>query len=249
MLLCNGMFNKQVIFFIALLLVTTSIIKGQFFVGFDVGYNYNHLNTDISDRDYTKNTNENGYCIGLQFNYHLINLLSLQTGVGILQKNYSFTRTENYLGVHETFTNSYLQVPLTLQIRIFEKKKFQIFFNIGFYEAYWTFANVNGAIPNIFNTTSTIRNDGQIVQYLSLTNYSEKYQFNSLKDNRFESGLITGISINYDLNNKYSAFIESNYYQSLTDQQKKYMINQISKINQTLCISIGCLMKFSTNKN
>jgi len=79
-----------------------------------------------------------------------------------------------------------------------------------------------------------------------VANFGEKYKFNSLIDNRFEYGFDTGLQLDYKVNSKYSIFLDSNYYQSLTDQQKKYMINQVSKTNQTLCISIGCLFKFST---
>jgi hypothetical protein len=233
-------------FIIVILFVQPS--KSQFSVGVDAGYAYNHLNTDISNRAFTKNINKNGYSSGLQINYNISNLLCLQTGIGFLQKNYSYTRTGVYLGVYETFTNSYFQMPINVQLKILKIKKFKLFIKAGIFGAYWAFAKVNGAMPNIFNSTNTIGNDGQIVQYLSLTVYSEKYQFNGTKDNRFEFGLSTGISIYYELNNKYSVFIETSYYQSLIDQQKNYMINQVSKANQTLCFSIGSLMTLPGNK-
>ncbi len=242
------MINKQIVFFCALLFVSICTCEAQLSVGVVAGYNYNHLITDIKNREFTKNTIERGYCTGLQINYSLTNLLSLQTGIDLLQKNYSFTRTGEYTGVYETFTNSYIQLPIAVKLRLLEKRKFQIFLKAGVYGAYWAYANVKGTTLNIFNSTHTISNEGQIIQYLSLTDYSEKYQFNDTKDNRYEFGLNSGISIQYALNRKYSALIESNYFQSVTDQQKHYMINQISKINQTLCISIGCIITFSDKK-
>ena len=248
MLLLKEMNNKIIIFFVALLFVTICKVKSQISIDVGAGYSYNHLNTDISNREFTKTTNESGYSTSLQLNYSLNKILSLQTGVDLLQKSYSFTRTGAYTGVYETFTNTYIQIPFVAKLKIFEMTRFQIHFNAGVYGAYWTFAMVNGVLPNIFNSSNSVGKDGQIIQYLSLTNYSEKYQFNSTKDNRIELGLTTGISICYELNSKYSAFIEPSYYQSLNDQQKKYMVNQVPKINQTLCISIGFSIKLPASK-
>ena len=222
--------------------------QAQFSIGFDLGYDYNHLNTPVSNKIFTKNTNIGGYSSSFQINYNFNNLFSLKTGFGLLQKNYSFTRTGDYLGVYETFTNFYFQVPINVQLKIIEIRKFKLFVFGGIFSAYWAFAKVHGATPNIFNSTNTVGNDGQIIQYLTLANYSEKYQFNAIKDKRFEFGFVTGLSINYGLNSNFSIFLEPKYYQSLTDQQKQYMVNQVPKINQTLCISIGCLMKLPSNK-
>lgn len=248
MLLCKEMVNKQIVFFCALLYVSICTCKAQFSIGIDAGYNYNHLNTDIQNIKFSKITSEGGYSTGLQINYSLTKILSLQTGIDLLQKNYSFTRTGKYTGIYETFTNSYLQIPIAVKLRIFEKKNFQIFFKTGVYGAYWAFAKVNGTTLNIFNSTNTINSDRKIIQYLSITDYSENYQFNDAKDNRHEFGLNTGICIHYALNRKYLVLIESSYFQSFTDQQKKYMVMQFSKINQTLSISIGCLMTFPNLK-
>ena len=241
------MTDKKFISFLLSLLVVSFAGKAQFSVGVSGGYSNNHLNTDISNRVYTTNTNGNGFSADLQINYNLSNRISLQSGLGLVQKNYSFIRTGDYQGVFETFTNTYLQLPLTARVKILEKKKLRILFNIGVYEAYWTFAHVHGATPNILNSTNSTNSSGQMVQYTNIDNYSEKYQFNTIKDNRFEFGLTAGISIQYAINNKYSIFIEPDYYQSLTDQQKKYMINQIPNINQTFRVSMGFIMKLATD--
>lgn len=221
--------------------------NAQLSVGVSTGCSYNHLNTDISNRMLTNNVNKAGYSLGLQMKYDVNALLSLQTGFNVLQKNYSINRTGDYIGIYEEFVNSYFQTPINIQFKIFEIKKMSFVINTGVYGAYWYLSNIKGSIPNIFNSTETIGNGGEIIQNLTTTNFSEKYKFNSIIDNRFEYGFDAGLGLYYKVNNSYSLFLDFNYYQSLTDLQKKYMINQISKSNQTLCISIGYLMRFSTN--
>ena len=235
---------KKIFLTFCFLLIFTCIIKAQFSAGIVIGYSNNHLNTDISNRTFTQNTSSAGFNLGFLFKYNYTYMFSFESGMNLLQKNYSFIRTDNYKGVYETFTNTYLQLPITAKIKIFEERKFKVFFNNGIYGAYWLFAKVKGTTPNIFNTSANLGSDGQIIQYLSLSSYSEKYQFNNDKDNRFEFGLQTGIAIEYKINNKYSISFECKYYHSLTDQQKEYMIEQISKFNQTFSISVGFLLKF-----
>lgn len=222
--------------------------NAQLSIGYEVGYSYNHLSTDISNKTFTKNTINRGYCTNLQINYGFSSFFLLQTGIGLIQKNYSFVRTDKYKGVSETFTNSYLQLPFTVQLIVINKGKFKVILNNGFYYAYWLFANIKGYIPNIYNTTNEIDPDGETIQNFSLTYYSDKLQLSNTKDNQFEFGFITGLNFDYSLNNKHSIYFELNYYQSVTDQQKKYMINQISKKNQTLCISVGYLMRITSEK-
>ncbi|HEY4788607.1 MAG TPA: porin family protein [Bacteroidales bacterium] len=231
-----------------IILIVSLSIKAQYSIGLDGGYSYNHLNTKISNRGFTNNKNESGFNADMQINYDLYNFLRLNTGISLTQKNYSLVRDGEYLGEYETFTNTYFQIPVTIQLEIFKIKEFEFSIKTGLYGAYWAFAKVNGAIPNIFSSTDIVGNNGQIVQYLSFVKYSEKYQFNKTKDNRFEFGLKTGIGINYPFHKKYSLLAEFNYVQSITDQQKRYMVNQTQKFNETFSISVGCLIKLTNKK-
>jgi hypothetical protein len=242
------MYTKKIVLVITFLSIIFFSGKAQFFFGLEGGYTKNWLHTDIGNLNNTKNKNGNGFGYGLLVKYDINKFLSLRTGIDLMQKSYSFFRTDSFAGTYETFKNSYLQVPLTTQIKAFKIKRIKLVFNVGIFTAYWLYAKVDGAIPNIFNSTNTIGSDGQITQYLAFASYSEKYQFNTNRDNRFEFGLTTGIGVYYKFNSDYSVFLESGYYQSFTDKQKKYMVNQISRFNQTVCISIGCLMRFCKNK-
>ena len=235
---------KKVLVIVGFSLVFSSVTSAQFSAGFTGGYSYNHLSTDISNSLYTRNKSQGGYSLGLTCYYAFSEMISLQSGAGLIQKNYSFKRTGKYTGIYETFTNGYIQVPFTVQFKIFEEKKVTVFLNAGIYCAYQAYSKVKGTTPGIFNSVDSVTTDGQIIQYLSFVNYSEDYHFNNKRDNRLEFGFGMGAEIHYALSRKYSVLIQSVYFQSVTDQQRKYMINQRTRINQTFSLSMGCMIRF-----
>jgi hypothetical protein len=241
MLLCKILFAQ-------LLLLVCNYTKAQLSAGMEAGFSNNHCNTDISSMTSTRNKNKNGYNIGIIAIYNLKRTIAIKTGISLLQKNYSFFRTNEFAGIFEVYRNTYIQIPTSFQLSLFENNKFKTYFSVGGYVGYWAFGKVKGAMPNIFNSYDSINNSGQIAQYLSSSNYSEKYQFNNAKDNRIELGWLLGIGTDFSLNKKHTFFIECNYYQSTTNQQKKYMLNQANKFNQTILVSFGVLYSFTAKK-
>lgn len=167
------MISKSLFFISCILIIFSTSVKSQFSTGVTIGYSNNQLSTDISNRTFTRNKNYGGFCMELIFGNSLSRLVSFRTGIGFLQKNFSFKRTDKYAGVFETFTNSYIQFPLVGQIKIIEIKRLCVSLSTGFYGAYWAYAKVCGATPNIFDSSYGFDDDGQMVQYLSLTSYSE----------------------------------------------------------------------------
>lgn len=210
------------------------------------GYVSNWMNTDITNRAFTRQVNLGGYSFGILYKKTISKVFALQAEFQMMQKNYSFERTENYKGIYENFYNTYLQLPLMGQIDIFKRKKNSIALNAGVFGAYWLYARVNGVTPNVFNTTNLQDVNGQGIQNFNFTKYSKGYQFDKQKDDRFEFGLQAGISVEHKINSKTKFFLDYRLYQSLTDIQKKYMVNQISKINKTSLLSVGFL--FELNK-
>lgn len=216
--------------------------KAQLYIGAEAGYSNNYSNTDISSTVLTKNQNGGGYTAGIVTKYEYKKGISIKSGIFLLQKNYFFLRTGDYTGVYTGFKNTYIQVPATIQIKLLSRKKIEAYISAGGFGGYWAFGKIYGAMPNIFSSyENRIDNSGQGAQYLSLTKYSEKYQFNTIKDNRIELGSILGIGANFSLKGKCLAFVECKYFHSLTDQQKKYMLFQTKKFNQTISVSLGIL--------
>ena len=111
------------LFFIFLAIFIINLCTAQSAIGINTGYTYNHLNTDISNRALTENTNKGGYGFGLQIKHEIKTRLYLQTGIYLLQKNYSFNRIDDYIGIYETFNNSYIQIPLNIQFKAFKIKR------------------------------------------------------------------------------------------------------------------------------
>ncbi|MFZ5978011.1 MAG: outer membrane beta-barrel protein [Hydrotalea flava] len=232
--------NCRIIFAFSLLSLYYKGIS-QFSTGLSAAYSNNHLNTNISNRSYTQNKNGNSWGISFPLNYKCSNKINFQTEIDFLNKDYSFIRTGNYAGIYTRYNNIYLQWPFIFQYKIFQKSKWQIFADVGLYASYWAFGKIKGVLPNVFNSYDSINTLGQITHYLTYTGYSQNYQFNQEKDNRFEFGASAGLSSSYQFNQKYSLVINAIYYQSLTSQQKKYSINQTMQYNQTIFISIGCM--------
>jgi hypothetical protein len=233
---------KQKLTLILLVFIFSFDCKAQFAIGFGVGFSNNYLNTNISNRTFTQNKNGSSAGFGILVNCKINNRIGIESSVELLQKKYSFVRNGIYEGVFESFINSYLQIPVVAQFKVIEKKKINVAINSGVYGGYRAFAKIKGAIPNIYNNINdSIGNNGQSIQHIRLTSYSEKYHFLK-EDNRFEFGWILGIALNYQFNRNYSVVFECNYYQAITNQQKNYIIYQTPKYNETLFASIGCLL-------
>ena len=231
--------------FILLFMNSLFIGYSQLSFGVGLGYTNNHLYTDISNRVYTENKTGSGIGTSILLETHLCNRINFHSGIYILQKSYNFVRTGNYTSIYENHKNTYLQLPIIIKLSLLRREKVQFFINGGLFVSYWAFGKVKGITPNVFNSVDSLSNNGQPKHYLNLTSYSEKYLFNSLRDNRFEFGLLGGISIYYNYNRRYKCFFDCYFYQSLSDQQKKYMINQIPRYNQTLFFSIGYMKSLS----
>lgn len=215
------------------------ISNAQFSVGCDFGFNINHLDTDISNRSFTKNTNKIGYNTSLLIDYKISKSINIQTGFSFIEKNYSLERTGYYEGIFQSFNNIYMQMEFFSQIKALQLNRLQLKLNTGTYTAFWCQSQINGVIPNIYDTNNEIDNNGVVIQNFNLTKYSENYEFNKVKDNRIEFGLISGLDLIYNITIKNRAFFRANYYFSLTDQQKKYMAIQNSRINKTISFSFG----------
>jgi hypothetical protein len=226
-----------------LCLLTTHPSKAQLSLGVEGGVTWNHLQTNISNRSFTDNESKTGYSIGIPLQFHLYKYLYLEADPNLSQKNYSFVRTGAFTGSYEDFINHYLQLPVMAEWRG-GGKKWQGLVSLGVYGAWWMAASVKGAIPNILNITDSTAAGGQQTETFGLSRYQEKYPFNSQKDQRLEFGWIAGIGLSYHLLPDWSLFIRARYYQSLTDQQKKYMGNQIPQYNQTYIFSLGGMYSF-----
>lgn len=227
--------------------------RDRLLVGVEAGYDQNYLLTNISNLAFTTYKPLGGYVMGIPLEYKLNPWMSVSSDPNLSQKNYQLARTGFFQGVYENFTNSYIQLPIYAHFT-FGESKVKGFLNLGGYSAYWKSSRVKGTEANILNPVDTAystSNPSSILGEQKGYSYREKYEFNKTRDRRFEFGWLLGIGLSYDLNRKYKFFLEGRLVQSLSDQQKKYMINQVPRYNQTYGLSMGCLVRLNgiANKN
>ncbi|MGB8194273.1 MAG: porin family protein [Chitinophagaceae bacterium] len=221
--------------------------QAQAYYGFKAGYNQTWLQTDVSNISFTKLRSGPGYSVEIPFRVDVTKKFYVESGLNFINKSHSIVRTGAYTGSEIRYTNTYLQLPVKLGAH-FKLNKLGFFINAGVGASWWASGKVKGSSPNIFNFTSTVSNNGQITDNFHLDNYSERYQFNAEKDNRFEFGWSAGAGLQFPLKKTRYVFAELNYYQSLTDQQKKYMAMQNPRYYKTYSVSIGYLIPLRANR-
>jgi len=228
------------------MLFSSLFSKAQILIGFEGGYNLNFVISDISNRVFEKKESRGGYQLGIKFKYDLSTRTSLLISPGLIQKNYGIRRTGRFEGVFTNYSNLYAQLPISFQFNLINKRT-AFYLNSGIYLAYWVTASVEGTTPNTLDVFDTVTN-GQISEYFRIANYNDKYNFNSQRDNRIEFGLTGGFGVSYKLPGGFFPFLEIEIFQSLTDLQKKYMVQRISKYNQSYLFSFGCLKTLRQRK-
>jgi Outer membrane protein beta-barrel domain len=233
---------KKNIFFLSLAFGFSISLKGQTRIGLEAGIDNNYLNTRISNVSFTGYHTRQGITIGIPVEFGISDWFAVGTGIIYLQKNYQWYRTDYYAGEYEDFRNSYLQIPLAGKFS-FGTKKIRGFLEVGGFMAFWTGGHVQGVAANIFNPVYPPLNTPPqtYLQVDSGYQFNEAYAFDNRRDNRVEFGWMAGCGVEYLLS-KYILFIKGRLFQSLTDQQKEYMINQTPRYNITESLVAGVSM-------
>jgi hypothetical protein len=216
--------------------------KGQLSIGLDLGYDLNRLRTDVSNRSYTSNHPKAGFFAGIPLQYCFSSRIALLAEPSFAQKNSLVKRTGPFTGIYESAVNNYWQLPLMVRVTYARAAAFSFYLDLGLYTAWWSGGRTRGTTPAILDVYDSVRTNGQIDEYFRLVPYDTKKQFDARRDQRFESGWIGGAGISYQLKH-YDLFVQARYAQSLTDQQKKYMINQAPRYNETLYITMGAQIR------
>jgi hypothetical protein len=226
--------TKKKLFFIFLLSMQYVFSSAQTSLGLEAGISSGFINTNISNRPSTVIDHNIGYTINIPFQYKIKDWLYFETGIDITQKNYFIDRTDSFAGLYTAFKNTYLQIPLML--KYVYGKRLQLFADAGVYGGYWVSSRIAGTTPNIFGIDSSNR--------IEDINYKQKNTLTSQIDNRLEFGWVVGVGVHYHLNKKYMFIADGKYYQSLTDQLKKYFINEVPQYNTAFTFSLGCMLSF-----
>lgn len=218
--------------------------NAQISIGMQLGATDNYLNTSINNLPSTVIKSHLGYKIGIPILYKISSTILIEGCPSLIQKNYSINRTDSLEGIVTQYNNTYTQLGVICHFVY--GRQLQVFGGAGYYVAYWLTGTLKGKVPDIFSvsTNGTTQNEN-----FRLASFNEKYSFNPQRDNRFEMGWLATCGLEYHCIDPYTLFLKCSYSQSLTDQQKSYMINQIPQYNQTFSFSVGVLYSLKQKHN
>ena len=228
-----------------LLVVCTSSAWAQLSVGITGGYTGNYLYTSVGYFVGTKYSPADGFSVGIPIQYAITEWLAVQAEAQFVQKNHRLTRIGFFEGIYTATTNQYLQLPVMGHFS-FGGLRLRGFLNLGGYAGYWATSRQQGIIPNIDNAIDN-EQAVRLLDVLPPLAYNESYTFDARKDRRVEAGWLAGVGLTYQPG-RYQFFVEGRYTQALLSQQKDYMINQISRYNQTYSLQLGLLYQLNRRR-
>ncbi|HWB25885.1 MAG TPA: porin family protein [Chitinophagaceae bacterium] len=223
----------------------------QFSIGVSAGYANNYLVTNVSNLVSTEYKSLPGFSAAVPMMYSIEDWFAIKAEPGFMQKNYRMQRTGFYQGIYQDNTNGYIQLPVMGHFS-FGGENLRGYIDAGGYAGYWLTAHVKGVMPNILDQpaySSAVSNEqpNNVFDEYTPYSYNEKYQFNTTKDNRIELGILAGAGISYQVNDSYQLFAQASYYESLTDQQKKYETGQVPRYNQTYVFNLGVMFTLGSS--
>jgi hypothetical protein len=201
--------------------------------GLSGGYVNNWLYTSAGSRAFTEYKNGDGFEISVPIRCQVTPWFSLQAEIQYIQKNYIWSRTEQYSRIYTETTNSFIDFPLMAQF-FFGGPRLRGFLNAGGYIGFWAAGQRNGTEREY--TVYAFDIDNSSFYY----DFDEEYEFNKERDNRFDAGLLLGIGLQYELK-PCVIFIEGRFNYGLTDLQKDYQYDLIPRINNTVVVQMGIL--------
>jgi hypothetical protein len=228
------MVKKLICIFTLIVAITFHVKAVDLAFGFEGGYSYNMLNTSTGYRAFTSYENRGGFLLGIPLLISFTEHLALGSGLRYIQKNYRYERDfqDDRLFLYSDYTNGFLQIPLYANISL-ANNNLRLFFDLGLTLGIWLHSNRKGqwlGVPtNVFD-----------LNYLSIHEFNERVDFDSTRDNRFDSALFAGIGFKYTMRH-FSPFISAQFHYGLTNLQKDYMLSQVARYNNAITVQMGFL--------
>lgn len=230
-----------------LLLLSPIFVRGQLNTGIGTGISQNSLNNNQHSNPLTAYDMVDGRIIEIVLQYSLQKHITLGLEPSVIGKHYKIVRSDYYQGVYQATYNTYIQLPILLTFHI-SNPRIMGGISAGGYTAYWANSRRKGIIPNLSNLSLQDSNYKNVFQNMEPFSYNETYNFNAKLDNRWEFGCVAGLDFQYTLFSQLAYFISARYYYALTNQNKKYSINQEHRYNETLAVSTGLLFKVNIHE-
>jgi opacity protein-like surface antigen len=217
--------KRKLILACAMLLAMT--VHAQWRVGATVGADNNVFSMDKQYQTDWQTKSRWGLTMGVSGQYNFYDWLGVRADLNWTQKNYR--RHRDRLPINYKYYNNYLQLPIMATFSV-GGQKLRGFANLGVYGGYWLSSHREGIEFNFLTETSY--------------DFSEKVEFDSDRDQRWDCGLLGGIGLEYRIASHWAAQVELRYYHSLTSVQKQYMKVKDYRYNSTLAIQLGAYYIF-----
>ncbi len=210
-----------------LVLALPSLAHAQWRVGVTAGADCNHYSIDTHYQTDVKYKDRWGMTIGVVGQYDVTDWLGVRAELNWTQKNY--TRKRDFLAALNYHTiNNYLQLPVMASFS-FGGQTLRGFCNLGIYGGYWLSGRMEG-----YDFTSTSK---------KTFHFSQKYEFDSDRDRRFEFGYVGGVGVEYRFSKKWAAQMEARYYYGATSNYKSELVND-PRYHSTLALQAGVFYSF-----
>ena len=225
-------------FFIVLSLSLPLLSFAQWKFGITGGAAYNSYSIDTHYMDGWHFSSLLGGTAGFMGQYDIKEWIAIRTDLNWTMKNHRqkhlvtdengdlFTTTSYY-----TY-NHYIQLPIMASLNT-GSRNIRGFINLGGYGGYWLSSYLDFKENNYYYIP------GITMEY---KDNSEKYTFDTNRDQRYDLGLVGGVGVEFRFPFKkpsWAVQIESRYYYSLTSTQKDYMRIKDPKYNTTLVFQVA----------
>ena len=201
----------------------TTRTHAQWRVGVTAGADYNVHSMDLQYMDDFRMQGRWGATVGITGQYNFNDWLGVRADLNWTQKNYRQHRVV-LSEVNHKYFNNYLQLPVMASFSV-GGQKLRGFCNLGVYGGYWLNSSRKGTDVNVFSGHTY--------------SFSEKVDFNSERDQRWDCGLVGGVGLEYRLWQHWAVQGEVRYYYSTTSTRKQYMRVKDYRYNSTTAIQLG----------
>ena len=216
-------------FVVCLVILFSDLSFGQISIGLNGAISQNKLLTNTENEPQLTYKKSYGSSVAIEIQYKFYKQFSIVIQPSYIQKNYRVQNdsdTTNALA--QRVTNTYIQLPLAGKLAE-QFNHVNISVEAGGFLGYWLKSNEGGTVEGVYFSSgysNTSADEGNI-------------PFNSIRDNKLEYGWLLGSEIGYNIATNLSANLTYSFYQSLTDQQKNYMIQHIQRYNRTQVWGVG----------
>lgn len=113
--------KKQLVIFILLgIIAIPSSVKAQKLkVSLSAGLSKSILNSDVSNLVNTRYNTKTGVATRVNLEYNFFKNFIVGTGLGFIQKNYEYKKTDNITGTHTLYKNNFMDIPLNVGLYLF----------------------------------------------------------------------------------------------------------------------------------